>query len=128
MEDSLYTYQLLSIIGSLSILLFLVELVRKRKLKENYSLLWFGITIIFLIFSIWPDFLFDIASLLDIQYAPSALFLILVTGLYLLLIHFSVVVSGLSEKNKRLSQKLGLMDLEIKKLKKALKKGHRKKT
>jgi len=117
MEINLYTYQILSIIGSILILLLLIELVRKRKLKENYSLLWFGIAIVFIIFSIWPDLLFFIASLLGIQYSPSALFLILITGLYLLLLHFSVVISELSEKNKNLSQKIGLMDLEIRKLK-----------
>ena len=117
MDINLYTYQILSIIGSILILLLLIELIRRRKLKENYSLLWFGIAIVFLIFSIWPDFLFYIASLLGIQYAPSALFLILVTGLYLLLLHFSVVISELSEKNKKLSQKIGLMDSEIRKFK-----------
>ena len=117
MDINLYTYQILSIIGSILILLLLIELVRKRKLKENYSLLWFSIAIVFIIFSIWPDLLFFIASLLGIQYSPSALFLILITGLYLLLLHFSVVISELSEKNKNLSQKIGLIDLEIRKLK-----------
>ena len=117
MEINLYTYRIIAIIGSVLILLLLIELVRKRKLKENYSLLWFSIAIVFIIFSIWPDLLFFIASLLGIQYSPSALFLILITGLYLLLLHFSVVISELSEKNKNLSQKIGLIDLEIRKLK-----------
>ena len=117
MDINLYTYQILSIIGSILILLLLIELVRKRKLKENYSLLWFGIAIVFLVFSIWPDLLLYLASLLGIEYAPSALFLILIVSLYLLSIHFSVVISDLSEKIKDLSQKIGLMDLEIRKLK-----------
>jgi len=94
----------------------LVELVRRRKLKENYSLLWFGISIVFLVFSVWPDLLLYLASLLGIEYAPSALFLILIVSLYLLSIHFSVVISELSEKIKNLSQKIGLLDLEIRKL------------
>lgn len=127
MKITLYTYQILSIIGSILILLLLIELVRRRKLKENYSLLWFGIAIIFLIFSIWPDLLLYIASLLGIEYAPSALFLILITGLYLLLLHFSVVISGLSEKIKNLSQKIGLMNLEIQKLKEKIKNKKKKK-
>lgn len=116
MEINLYTYQILSIVGSIFILLMLVELVRRRKLKENYSLLWFGISIVFLVFSVWPDLLLYLASLLGIEYAPSALFLILIVSLYLLSIHFSVVISELSEKIKNLSQKIGLLDLEIRKL------------
>ena len=116
MEINLYTYQILSIVGSILILLLLVELVRRRKLKENYSLLWFGIAIVFLVFSVWPDLLLYLASLLGIEYAPSALFLILIVSLYLLSIHFSVVISELSEKIKNLSQKIGLLDLEIRKL------------
>ena len=116
MEINLYTYQILSIVGSIFILLMLVELVRRGKLKENYSLLWFGIAIVFLVFSVWPDLLLYLASLLGIEYAPSALFLILIVSLYLLSIHFSVVISELSEKIKNLSQKIGLLDLEIRKL------------
>ena len=110
-------FQLVSIIGSILIIIFLIELVRSRRLKESYSLLWFFIAFVFLVFSIWRDLLDSVAELLGVGYPPAALFLILIMGLYILSMHFSVVVSRLSEKNKNLSQKLGLMDKEIEELK-----------
>ncbi len=111
-------FQVFSIIGSLIIILFLIELVRSRRLKESYSLLWFVIAFVFLLFSLWRDLLERVASLMGIDYAPAALFLILIIGLYMLSIHFSVVISRLSEKSKNSSQEIGLLNLKIKELKK----------
>jgi len=111
-------FQILSIAGSLLIILFLIKLVRNRMLNEGYSLIWFGIAFVFLIFSISRDLLACVASSMGVDYPPAALFLIMIIGLYLLAINFSVVISRLSEKNKNLSQEIGLMNLEMKKLKK----------
>jgi hypothetical protein len=111
-------FQIFSIVGSLTIILFLIELVRSRRLKESYSLLWFLIAFVFLLFSFWRGLLERVAKLMGIDYAPAALFLILIIGLYLLSIHFSVVVSRLSEKNKSLTQEIGLLNLKIKEFKK----------
>jgi hypothetical protein len=111
-------FQILSIVGSLVIILSLIELVRSRRIKESYSILWFFITFVFLLFSLWRDLLEKVASLMGVGYAPAALFLILIIGLYLLSIHFSVVISRLSERNKDLSQEIGLLNLKIKELKK----------
>lgn len=120
MLNNLPIYQILAIGGSIVIILFLIELVRSRRLKESYSLLWFGIALIFLLFSVWRDLLTYVSSLLGVGYPPAALFLILIIGLYLLSVHFSVVISRLSEKNKNLSQEIGLMNLKIKELKELL--------
>lgn len=122
MINSIPIYQTLAIIGSILIILLLIELVRRRKIKENYSLLWFAVAIVFLVLSLWRESLIWLAMILGVDYAPAALFLILIMALYLLSIHFSIVISGLSEKNKDLSQEIGLMKLEIKKLKEWIKK------
>jgi len=118
-------FQIVAIAGSVFFILVLVELVRSRKLKEHYSLLWFGIAIIFFLFSVWKGLLIFVASLLDISYEPAAIFLILISGLYLLSIHFSIIISSLSEKNKDLSQKIGLLELEIKKVKEKIQRENR---
>lgn len=110
-------FQVLAVMGSVFIILSLVELVRRRKLKENYSLLWFAIAFVFLIFSLRRDLLTWLANLLGVDYAPAAIFLLLIAALYLLSLNFSIVLSGLSERNKELAQKTGLLELEIKKLK-----------
>lgn len=116
-------FQIVAVIGSILFILVLIELVRSRRLKEHYSLLWFGIAIIFFLFSIWKDLLVFVAFVLGISYEPAAIFLILISGLYLLSIHFSIVISGFSEKNKNLSQEIGLLKEEMKSLKERMQKG-----
>lgn len=117
MFNSAPLFQVLAVMGSVFIILSLIELVRRRKLKENYSLLWFAIAFVFLIFSLRRDLLTWLANLLGVDYAPAAIFLLLIAALYLLSLNFSIVLSGLSERNKELAQKTGLLEMEIKKIK-----------
>lgn len=109
-------FQVLSIIASVAIILLLIELVKTRRLEEKYSLLWFGISFVFLLFSLWRQLLDYLASLIGVDYPPAAIFLIMIISAYLLLLHFSVVISRLTKKNKDLSQEIGLLDLKIKEL------------
>ena len=111
-------FQLAGIAGSLLLIALLADLVRRKKLSENYSLLWFAIAIIFLLFSLSKALLVALASLLGIDYPPAALFLILIMALYFLALHFSLVISGLSKKNKALAQEIGLLQEQVKELKK----------
>jgi hypothetical protein len=110
--------QYVAIVGSVLFVVFIVELIRKKKLKESFSLLWLSISIIFLIFSIWREGLAVVARYLGIHYPPSALFLFLLIGIIFILIQFSILISTLSEQNKVLAQELGLLKMEIKELKK----------
>lgn len=109
-------FQILSIAGSIFIIIFLTELVRSRRLKESYSILWFGIAFVFLIFSLFRNLLEWLADFLGIGYAPAALFLIMIAGLYFLSVHFSVVISRLSEKEKNLTQEIGMLNQRLKKI------------
>jgi len=110
--------QYLSILGSIFILTFIIELIRKKKLKEEYALLWLFFAIIFLIFSIWRNGLTLVATLLGVAYAPSALFLILIISFFCILLHYSVIISRLSDNNKNLIQEVGILRMELKEIKK----------
>lgn len=108
--------QILAIIGSGAVMIVVVELIRRGRLKEKYSLLWLfaGVVLLFLSSSISTlDFL---SSLLGVHYPPSLLFLLAFLFLLLITLHFSVVISGLSEKNKQLAQELALLRQEIRDL------------
>lgn len=112
--------QYITIILSIGLLIFIFELIRRKKIKEQYSLLWLFFSIIFVVLSIWRNGLDAFARLVGIDYAPSALFLILFLAIFLILIQFSVVISRLSEENKKLSQEIGLLKLEIAEIKKKI--------
>jgi len=108
--------KILSIIGSASVLIVVIELIRRGRLKERYSLLWLLAGGILLLLSSSRDILEYISHLVGIYYPPSLLFLLAFLFLLLITMHFSVVLSDLSEKNKKLAQELALLRQEIQKM------------
>lgn len=94
-------------------LLVVIELIRRGRLKERYSLLWLLAGVILLVLSSSRSLLEYVSHLVGIYYPPSFLFLIAFLFLLLITLHFSSVISGLSEKNKQLAQELALLRLEM---------------
>lgn len=111
------------IIGALSIvlLLFTFELIRKGRLREEYSILWLFTAAATLIFSLFPEFfLSKLFIRITGLYYLSAVVLIIFLFLLLIVYHFSVVISKLTERNKELAQRHALMELELHEFKKRM--------
>jgi hypothetical protein len=109
------------IIGALSIilLLFTFELIRKGRLREEYSILWLFTGAATLIFSLSPEFfLSQFFTRITGIYYLSAVVLIIFLFLLLIVFHFSVVISKLSDRNKELAQRHALLELEFREFKK----------
>jgi hypothetical protein len=104
---------LVSILGSLGLLLVILELVRKGKLAEEYSLLWILTAVVLFALSVWRGILDLLARAVGIYYPPSALFLVGFGFVLLLILHFSVIVSRLSKRNQELAQALALLREEL---------------
>lgn len=105
--------QLVSVLGSLVLLLLILELIRRKKLAEEYSLLWIATGTVLLLLSLWRGLLDLLAGLVGIFYPPSALFLVGLIFILLLILHFSVIVSRLSRKNRELAQDVALLRRRI---------------
>jgi hypothetical protein len=105
--------KILAVCASLSMLVVVIELIRRGRLKERYSLLWLFAGSVLLIFSLSRHLLETVSLFLGIQYPPSFLFLLAFFFLLLITLHFSAVISGLAEKNKRLTQELALLRQEV---------------
>ena len=101
--------QIISIIGSLLFLITIIELIRKRLLKEAYAIIWLIFGCLFLFFSCWRKALDYIALSIDIAYPPAMLFLLLIIAITLVLIQFSVVISKQSDQIKTLTQEIALL-------------------
>lgn len=104
--------QIFALLGSLLFLGLIVESIRKRRLREEYSLLWLLFGLLFLLFSLWRDGLEILARWAGILYAPAAFFLLLIMAIFALLFHFSVVLSRLTESVTALVQEVGLLKAE----------------
>jgi hypothetical protein len=113
MEDvQIVRIQILAIVGSVLLLAFVLELIRRKRLREEFSILWLAMGLIFLFLSIFRGLLDKVSYAIGISYPPAALFLILIIGLALILMHFSVVISELKETQKKLVQEIGLLRAE----------------
>ena len=109
--------QIIAITVSLAIFIIVIELIRRNHLKERYSLIWLAAATFLMVFSVWRKLLDFLALRIGIFYPPSFLFLLAIVFLVLLLLHFSIIVSALSENNKRLAQELGILKTTFKALK-----------
>ena len=102
-----------AIVASVVLLIIVVELIRQGRLKERYSLLWLLAGAVVMLFSLSRDLLEYTSHLFGIFYPPSFLFLIAFLFLLLITLHFSVVISGLTEKNKTLAQEVAALRLAL---------------
>jgi len=105
--------QYIAVILSFSILLFILTLIRQGKLKEGYSLIWFIIALATVIFSVFARILDSFANVVGIDYAPAALFLILVGGLFLLAIHSSMLFTAYDKRIRELAQDHAILKAEV---------------
>ncbi|MBC34703.1 MAG: hypothetical protein CL663_01480 [Bacteroidetes bacterium] len=110
--------QYIAIVGSALLLLFILYLIRQKRLKEEYSLLWLFFGVLFLAIALWKDLLNHIAEWIGIAYPPAALFLVLLMALFVIMIEFSVIISRHSRWIRKMGQEIGLMKTEIEELKK----------
>lgn len=105
--------QFIAIAGSIAVILFVFELIRRRKLREEYSFLWFGAGIGLLILSFWRDVLEILAQLTGVAYPPSVLLLGGIVLGFFLAVHYSISLSRLAEQNKRLAQEVALLRHQV---------------
>lgn len=94
---------------NIAIFIVVIELIRRNRLKERYSLLWLFSSLVMLWFSISRKSLHFISHIFGIQYPPSFIFLLAFLFLIIINIHFSTVISELSNKNKTLAQDVALL-------------------
>jgi hypothetical protein len=104
------------ILGAVGLLFIVLELVRQRRLREEYSLLWLLTAVVLLALSLWRSSLDLIAKLMGIFYPPTALFVIGFGFVLLLLLYFSTIISQLSGENNSLTQRIAILDWRVRQL------------
>ena len=102
--------QLFSVTAAVVLLVVVFELVRRKQLLERYALLWLFSGAVLLLLAAWRGLLIEVADLIGIAYPPSALFTVAFGFVLLLLLHFSLAVSRLTDQSKVLAQRLALLE------------------
>lgn len=99
-----------AVFGSIALLVFVLEMVRRRKLSEEYSLIWIltsGALIVLSLARSWVDAL---ALELGILYGPAFLLLLLVFFVVIAALHFSLVISTQRRQIERLIEDVALLE------------------
>jgi hypothetical protein len=89
------------------------ELIRRRHLMERYALLWLLAGITVLVLALWKGLLSTLAHAAGISYLPSALFAVAFLFVLVMLVHFSMTISRLSDQNTILAQRLALLQQRL---------------
>lgn len=102
--------QIVAVIVSAGLLLFVVELVRRRKLAEEYSVIWILFALGLLGVSLWREILHTVARWLDVHYPPAVLLAALVFFVFVASLYFSVVISRQRQQIEQLVEDLAILD------------------
>ena len=99
----------LIIVVAVLIALTVVFYVRRWRLKEQYSLLWLVLAVAMVVPAAAPGLVEWFAARLDVFYAPSILFFFALAFVAVMLFHYSLEISRLSDQNRTMTQELGLL-------------------
>lgn len=102
--------------ASIIALLIVLELVRRRHLSEQYSLLWLGTAVVMLVVGAWRDLLHSLAALVNIHHPPNLLFLLAALFLLFIQLYFSTVITRLTRESKEAAQQIALLRHELSQL------------
>ncbi len=105
---------ILGAIASFALVLVVLELIRSRKLRERYALLWLLTGLVLAALSLWRGGLNTIAGWLGVRsYPPAVLFAVGILFILAVLLHYSTVISRLTDQNVLLAQRLALLEQEL---------------
>ncbi len=108
-----HTVQVVAVVVSLGFLLAVLELVRRRRLTEEYSFLWIGFALLLLVLSLWREILHAVARWLGVYYPPAVLLLALLLFVFVASLYFSVVISRQRRQIERLVEDMAILAAEV---------------
>jgi hypothetical protein len=102
------------VVASITLVLVVLELIRSRRLRERYALLWLATGIVLTVLSAWRGGLNTIAGWFGVRsYPPAVLFAVGILFILAVLLHYSTVISRLSDQNVILAQRIALLEAEL---------------
>ena len=101
-------------VASILLILVVFELIRSRRLRERYALLWLATGVVLLVLSAWRGGLNTIAGWVGVTgYPPAVLFAVATLFILAVLLHYSTVISKLADQNVILAQRLALLEQRV---------------
>jgi hypothetical protein len=95
------------------IALVVVFYIRRWRLREEYSLLWLFLSAALIILTIDQGVMEWAADRLHVAYSPAVLFFLALAFVAVMLFHYSLEISRLSDQNKMLAQEMSLLRAKL---------------
>lgn len=110
------TVKLLGIVCGAVTVLLMFELIRRRNIKEKYTVLWFAVAVAITVLALFPPLLDAASDAIGIKSGPNLLLFIASLVLTLVCVQLSVEVSRLEDRSRALAEEIGLLRLQFEKL------------
>jgi len=108
--------QIFALIIALLVFVVIIDMVRKRRLREEYSVLWLATSVLMFVLVFRYEWLVSLTTLIGAGLPTTTLFLFSIIFLMLLSVQFCIKISRMADQLKNLSQENALMKLEIENL------------
>src|SRR3712207_5959762 len=103
----------LGLIGSVVVLVAIIEMMRRHRLREKYAVIWFLVATGVLTLAIFPGLLTGTADLVGVQVPVNLLFFAGSLVLLVLTLQHSYELGRLEEKTRTLAEELALLRMEV---------------
>ncbi len=113
-------FQAFMILGALALLIIIFVLLKHGKMTVKYSLLWMCLSLVLLVFALFPYVVFVLRDILDVQMPVNLVFMLMFCFVLLVLLSLSIAISQLAEKSKRLTQANAILEKRVRELEQAL--------
>lgn len=110
--------QIIMILASILFLAYIILMLRYRKIELKYSLAWLLAGISLLATAVFPDLLKLLSKLLNIIEPVNTLFLSIIFFILLIVFTLTIALSRNANRVKTLTQEIGILKMELERLKK----------
>jgi hypothetical protein len=108
--------QILIIAASIAVFLSILENIRRGRLREEYSLIWLASAIVIFILAVFRGSLQMLADLVQVDYAPSLVFMVGLALVVSIQLAQTVTISKLTDQNRDLAQRQAFLEWHIRNL------------
>ncbi|WP_034594848.1 DUF2304 domain-containing protein [Hamadaea tsunoensis] len=105
--------QLTTTVCGLLLLAGIVELLRRRQLREKYGVLWIGVGLVIIPLSVFPHAVDRVASFFGMASGVSLVLFAAIVFLLVVCLHLSWEVSRLEEKTRTLAEEIALIRMKV---------------
>ncbi len=101
------------IVSAALILVVVIELLRRRHLRERHAVWWFIAGVLALVAGIFPQSLEWAASIVGIEVPINLVFFVSIAILFLVLLQHSSELTKLESKTRTLAERIALLELTV---------------